>query len=117
MLTRGSGYDLAKLWQSDWINPPLSAAIAWWLMALAGFFGGATSASLINATAQGILPPRLLRLASAVGILALIAAGKAASAPAAPSVGAGVIGGFAALCAGAVLALIGASLALRARQD
>lgn len=115
MLTRSNGFDLATLWRADLINPPTTAALAWWLMALAGFIGGLVAAALLKAAMTGYLPPGIRRLTIILGISILIAAGQTASAPASPSASAGVIGGIAALCVGAVLALFGASVALRSK--
>lgn len=104
--------DLGGLWRSDASNfMPAGAALAWWLIATVGFSGGYFTASLMHSAASGQLPQRMQHFLIAVGVLVLVGAGQAASAPS--STAAGVLGGLAALGLGAVMAFCGAHFALR----
>ncbi|MBR1219730.1 hypothetical protein JQ557_17110 [Bradyrhizobium sp. U87765 SZCCT0131] len=108
------GLDLGTLWRSDTGDLiPASAALAWWLVALAAFVGGYVTASLMGRAASGHIPLRLRQFLIAVGVLLLAAAGQAASAPSAAPTSAGVVAGLAALVQGAVMAFCGAYFALR----
>jgi hypothetical protein len=114
MIGQGFGLDLGGLWGADPREfMPAGAALAWWLIATAGFSGGYFTASLMNSAAAGELPPRMRNLLIAIGVLLLAAAGQAASAPSAiPSVS-GVLAGVAALLLGALMAFCGVHFALR----
>ena len=112
MLGARFGLDLGGLWRSDASNfMPAGAALAWWLIATVGFSGGYFTASLMHSAASGQLPQRMQHFLIAVGVLVLVGAGQAASAPS--STAAGVLGGLAALGLGAVMAFCGAHFALR----
>jgi hypothetical protein len=114
IIGQGFGLDLGGLWGADPRDfMPAGAALAWWLVATAGFSGGYFTASLMNSAAAGELPPRMRNLLIAIGVLLLAAAGQAASAPSAvPSVS-GVLAGLAALLLGALMAFCGVHFALR----
>ncbi|HZR76213.1 hypothetical protein [Bradyrhizobium sp.] len=112
MLGARFGLDLGGLWRSDASNfMSAGAALAWWLIATVGFSGGYFTASLMHSAASGQLPQRMQHFLIAVGVLVLVGAGQAASAP--KSTAAGVLGGLAALGLGAVMAFCGAHFALR----
>uniref|UniRef100_Q07RJ2 Uncharacterized protein n=1 Tax=Rhodopseudomonas palustris (strain BisA53) TaxID=316055 RepID=Q07RJ2_RHOP5 len=114
IIGQGFGLDLGGLWGADPREfMPAGAALAWWLIATAGFSGGYFTASLMSSAAAGELPPRMRNLLIAIGVLLLAAAGQAASAPSAvPSVS-GVLAGVAALLLGALMAFCGVHFALR----
>jgi hypothetical protein len=112
MLGASYGLDLGGLWRSD--SPefmPAGAAIAWWLVATAAFFGGYFTASLMHSAMSGQIPRRMRHFLIAVGVLILAGAGQAASAPT-PTIS-GVLAGLAALWLGAAMAFCGAHFALR----
>ena len=112
MLGARFGLDLGGLWRSDAGNfMPAGSALAWWLIATVGFCGGYFTASLMHSAASGQIPRRMQHFLIAVGVLVLVGAGQAASAPS--STAAGVVGGLAALALGAVMAFCGAHFALR----
>jgi hypothetical protein len=114
MLGARYGLDLGGLWDSgsnDFM--PTGAALAWWLIATVGFFGGYFTANLMQSAVSGQIPPRMRQFLIALGVLLLAGAGQVASAPGTISTAAGVIGGIAALCLGAAMAFCGAYFALR----
>jgi hypothetical protein len=108
------GLDLGGLWRSgtgDFM--PAGAAIAWWLIATVGFSGGYFTATLMDSAVSGQIPQRMQHFLIAVGVLVLVGAGQAASAPSPIPTISGVLAGLAALCLGAVMAFCGAHFALR----
>ena len=114
MLGARFGLDLGGLWHSD--SPdfmPAGAAVAWWLIAAAGFCGGYFTATLMDSAASGQIPRRMRQFLIAVGVLVLAGVGQAASAPSAVPTISGVLAGVAALCLGALMAFCGAHFALR----
>src|SRR3954463_659981 len=114
MLGARFGLDLSGLWRSDTHDfMPAGAAVAWWLIATAGFSGGYFTANLMQSAVAGRMPARMRQFLIAVGVLLLAGAGQAASAPGAISTVAAVVGGIAALCLGAAMAFCGAYFALR----
>ncbi|MBN9004655.1 MAG: hypothetical protein J0H40_04500 [Rhizobiales bacterium] len=116
MLGARYGLDLGGLWRSDSTEfMPAGAAIAWWLIATAGFSGGYFVATLMDSAASGRIPNRMRQFLIAVGVLVLAGVGQAASAPSAVPTVAGMLGGLAALILGTVMAFCGAHFALRKR--
>jgi hypothetical protein len=114
MLGARFGLDLGGLWRSDTqIFMPAGAAIAWWLIATVGFCGGYFTATLMHSAVSGQIPLRMRKFLIAVGVLVLIGAGQAASAPSPIPSLSGVLAGIAALCLGAAMAFCGAHFALR----
>ena len=114
MLGARYGLDLGGLWRSDTRQViPAGAAIAWWLIATAGFSGGYFIATLMHSAVEGQIPQRMRQFLIALGVLLLAGAGQAASAPNAIPTISGVLAGLAALCLGAVMAFCGATFALR----
>lgn len=114
MLGMRIGLDLGGLWRTDLAEfMPARAALAWWLVATAGFAGGYFTATLMHHAVAGQIPPRMRQFLIAIGVLVLAAAGQAASAPSAGPTTAGVISGLATLLLGAVMAFCGAHFALR----
>ena len=114
MLGARYGLDLGGLWRSDPNNfMPAGAAIAWWLIATVGFSGGFFTANLMHSAVAGQIPQRMQHFLIAVGVLILVGAGQAASAPSPIPTISGVLAGLAALCLGAVMAFCGAHFALR----
>jgi hypothetical protein len=108
------GLDLGGLWRSDAREfMPAAAAIAWWLIATAGFSGGYFTATLMDSAVSGQIPQRMRQFLIAVGVLVLAGAGQAASAPSPIPTISGVLAGLAVLCLGAVMAFCGAHFALR----
>lgn len=108
------GLDLGGLWSGSDANPvPIDAAIAWWLTAAAAFVSGNIAARLMAGAISGRMPPRLKQLLIGIGVLTLAAAGQLASAPGSGPTLSGVLSGITALALGAVMAFIGAQLALR----
>jgi hypothetical protein len=109
------GLDLGGLWHVA--DPatlvPVTAALAWWLIALVGFAGGYIVAALMRRAASGRIPRRLRQFLVMIGLLLLAAAGQAASAPASAPTTAGVLAGLTALVVGAIMAFCGARFALR----
>ena len=114
MLGQRFGLDLGGLWRSDLTSfMPAGAALAWWLVATAGFAGGYLTAALMHSAVSGQIPPRMRQFLIGVGVLVLAAAGQAASAPSPLPTIAGVLAGLATLCLGALMAFCGAHFALR----
>jgi hypothetical protein len=107
------GLDLGDLWgaSSNGIIP-VTAAIAWWLIASVAFIGGYITASLLFSAVSGRLPRRLQHALIAGGLLLLIAAGQAASGPSAVPTLHGLYNGIIALLLGAAMAFAGAHFAL-----
>jgi hypothetical protein len=114
MLGQRFGLDLGGLWRSD-LNDfmPAGAAVAWWLIATAGFSGGYFTATLMHSAVAGQIPPRMRQFLIGIGVLVLAGAGQAASAPSPLPTVSGVLAGFATLGLGAVMAFCGAHFALR----
>lgn len=114
MLGARYGLDLGRLWRSG-TGPfiPVGAAIAWWLIATVGFFGGYFTATLMHGAVSGQIPQRMRQFLIAIGVLVLAGAGQAASGPSAIPTLSGVLAGLAALCLGATMAFCGAHFALR----
>ena len=82
MLGARFGLDLGGLWRSDTREfMPAGAAIAWWLIATVGFCGGYFTATLMHSAVSGQIPQRMRQFLIAVGVLVLVGAGQAASAP------------------------------------
>jgi hypothetical protein len=114
MLGARFGLDLGGLWRSDTHEfMPAGAAIAWWLLATAGFSGGYFTANLMHSAVSGQIPQRMRQFLIAVGVLLLIGAAAVASGPSSASTMSGVLAGIAALCLGAAMAFCGAYFALR----
>ena len=114
MLGARHGLDLGGLWRSDTRDlMPAGAAVAWWLIATVGFFGGYFTASLLASAVSGQIPQRMRQFLIGVGVLLLAGAAQAASGPSSIPTIAGVLAGLAALCLGAVMAFCGAHFALR----
>lgn len=114
MLGARYGLDLGGLWRSDTRDfMPAGGAIAWWLIATAGFAGGYFTATLMDSAVSGQIPQRMRQFLIAIGVLVLAGAGQAASAPSPLPTVSGVLAGLAALCLGAVVAFCGAYFALR----
>ncbi|ABE38895.1 hypothetical protein [Rhodopseudomonas pseudopalustris] len=114
MLGMRFGLDLGGLWRSDLAEfMPARAALAWWLVATAGFAGGYFTATLMDHAVAGQIPPRMRQFLIAIGVLVLAAAGQAASAPSTGPTTAGVVSGLATLLLGAAMAFCGAYFALR----
>ncbi len=114
MLGARYGLDLGRLWRSDTREfVPAGAAVAWWLIATAGFSGGYFTATLMHSAVSGQIPQRMRQFLIAVGVLVLAGAGQAASAPSPIPTISGVLAGLAALGLGAAMAFCGAHFALR----
>ena len=114
MLGARYGLDLGGLWRSDTHSfMPAGAAIAWWLIATVGFSGGYFTATLMDSAVSGQIPLRMRQFLIAVGVLVLVGAAQAASAPSAIPTMSGVLTGLAVLCLGALMAFCGAHFALR----
>lgn len=114
MLGAWFGLDLSGLWRSDTREfMPAGAAVAWWLIATVGFCGGYFTATLMASAVSGQIPQRMRQFLIAVGVLVLLGAGQAASAPSPIPTISGVLAGLAALCLGAAMAFCGAHFALR----
>src|SRR6202046_3875829 len=114
MLGARLGLDLGGLWRSDIREfMPISAALAWWLIATVGFCGGYFTATLMHSAVSGQIPQRMQQFLIAGGVLGLVSAGQPASAPSPIPTVSGVLAGLAALCLGAAMAFCGAHFALR----
>ena len=108
------GLDLGGLWRSGLESFTLTgAAIAWWLIAAVGFCGGYFTATLMASAVSGQLPRRMQHFLIAVGVLLLVGAGQAASAPSPLPTISGMLAALAALGLGAAMAFCGAYFALR----
>ena len=107
-------FNLGDLWRSDVPELiPARAALAWWLVAAVALISGYATASLMQSAVSGQIPHRLRQLLIALGVIMLMAAGQAASAPSHVPTMSGVLAAVAALCLGAVMAFCGAHFALR----
>jgi hypothetical protein len=115
MLGARYGLDLGGLWRADARGElmPAGAAIAWWLIATAGFAGGYFTATLMHSAVAGQIPQRMRQFLIGIGVLILAGAGQAASAPSPLPTVSGVLAGIAALVLGALVAFCGAHFALR----
>jgi hypothetical protein len=114
MLGAQNGFDLSGLWRSDSHEfMAAGAAIAWWLIATAGFSGSYFVARLMHSAASGRIQRRLRQFVIAVGVLFLAGAGQAASAPSAAPTLASLLAGLAVLGLGSAMAFCGAHFALR----
>jgi hypothetical protein len=113
MIVQAFGLSVAALWSGD--NPvvPLGAAFAWWMTAAGAFGGGFIVANVLSGAASGKLPTWLWFIAVGIGVLALAAAGRAASAPSSTAGGSALLGGVAASVLGAWMAYCGSYLAMR----
>src|SRR5258708_2867110 len=81
MLGARFGLDLGGLWRSDTREfMPAGAAVAWWLIATAGFSGGYFTATLMHSAVSGQIPQRMRQFLIAVGVLVLAGAGPGACA-------------------------------------
>lgn len=106
------GLDLGGLWQPG-KTVATGAALAWWMIATAGFAGGYITVRLMNRAVAGQLPRRMRQFLTIVVVLVLTAAGQAASAPGAAPSAAGLLTGLIALTLGSVMAFCGAHFATR----
>ncbi|HVX75812.1 MAG TPA: hypothetical protein VHB49_06785 [Bradyrhizobium sp.] len=114
MLGPRFGLDLGGLWRSNTSDlMPASAAIAWWLVATAGFGGGYFTATLMHSAASGQIPRRLRQFLVVVSVLLLAGAGEAASAPSQGPTLSSLIASLAALGLGGLMAFCGTHFALR----
>src|ERR1700723_3993021 len=106
MLGARLGLDLGGLWRSDIREfMPITAALAWWLIATFGFSGGYFTATLMHSAVSGQIPQRMRQFLIAVGVLVLAAAGQAASAPSPIPTVSGVLAGLGGLFLGGVMGL------------
>jgi len=113
MTGQGFGIELGGLWRTDLaVVVPVSAAIAWWLIATTGFVGGYATARLMNGGVAG-LSRTMWQLLAVIGVLLLAGAGLGASAPATGPTSARVLAGIVALLLGAGMAFCGAHFATR----
>src|SRR6476646_13617 len=72
MLGARYGLDLGGLWRADARDlMPAGAAIAWWLIATAGFAGGYFTATLMHSAVAGQIPQRMRQLLIGIGVLIL----------------------------------------------
>src|SRR5258706_7880491 len=87
MLGARYGLDLGRLWRSDTREfVPAGAAVAWWLIATAGFSGGHFTATLMHSAVSGQIPQRMRQFLIAVGVLVLAGSGPGGrAAPAHPA--------------------------------
>jgi hypothetical protein len=114
MLGAQIGFDLGGLWRTDSKDfMPAGAAIAWWLVATAGFSGSYFVATLMHSAPSGRIQQRLRQFLIAIAVLFLAGAGQAASAPTAVPTLASLIAGLAVLGLGTAMAFCGAYFALR----
>ena len=117
MLGRRFGLDLSGLWRGDQVAiVPLSAALAWWLIATVGCAGGYISAALMYGAASGRLSRTMWQFLAGVLVLLLAGAGLSASAPSTGPVMGQVLAGVIALLLGAGMAFCGAHFATRRAQ-
>jgi hypothetical protein len=114
MLGARVGLDLGGLWHNEaGVFMPAGSALAWWLIATAGFAGGYFVATIMHSAVSGQIPKRMQQFLIAIGVLLLAGTGQAMSGPSpVPSVS-GVLAGLAALGLGALMAFCGANFALR----
>jgi hypothetical protein len=114
MLGAQIGLDLGGLWRPDSKDfMPAGAAVAWWLVATAGFFASYFVATLMHSAPSGRIQQRLRQFLIVVAVLFLAGAGQAASAPSAAPTLASLITGLAVLGLGSAMAFCGAYFALR----
>jgi hypothetical protein len=114
MLGAQIGFDLGGLWRTDSKDfMPAGAAIAWWLVATAGFSGSYFVATLMHSAPSGRIQQRLRQFLIAIAVLFLAGAGQAASAPTAVPTLASLVAGLAVLGLGTAMAFCGAYFALR----
>ncbi|MBN9148292.1 MULTISPECIES: hypothetical protein [unclassified Nitrobacter] len=116
MLGAQIGLDLGGLWRTDANSRefiPAGAAIAWWLVATAGFSGSYFVATLMHSAPSGRIQQRLRQFLIAIAVLFLAGAGQAASAPGAVPTLASLIAGLTVLGLGTAMAFCGAYFALR----
>jgi hypothetical protein len=112
MIGRRFGLDLAVLWR-DPSTIPISAALAWWLIATIAFVGGFVTASLMSGAASGQISRPMWQFLTGVLVLVLAGAGQVASSPPGSPTVAGVLAGISALVLGAGMAFCGAHFATR----
>jgi hypothetical protein len=105
------GLDLGGLWRNA--SVPTGAALAWWLIAAAGFGGGYLTATLLRSAVSGTLPPRLRQFIIVVGLLVLAGAGQVAAGPSPIPTFAGFLAAVTALALGGLMAVSGAYFALK----
>jgi len=113
MILQRLGVDMGGLWQAGGAGPRATSALAWWLIAGAGFGGGYVTANLMASAASGQISRPMRQFLIAVAVLLLAAAGQAASAPSKIPTLAGVLTGLAAILLGTLMAFCGAHFALR----
>lgn len=112
MIGRRFGLDLAALWHDPSVIP-ISAALAWWLIATVAFVGGFVTASLMSGAASGEISRPMWQFLIGVLVLVLAGAGQVASGPPGGPTVAGVLAGVSALVLGAGMAFCGAHFATR----
>src|SRR5260221_1581436 len=82
MLGARYGLDLGGLWRSDTREfMPAGAAVAWWLIATAGFSGGYFTATPMHSAVSGQIPQRMRQFLIAVGVVVLAGARPAGFRP------------------------------------
>src|SRR4029077_2424790 len=107
-----------RLWRSDTREfVPAGAAVAWWLIATAGFSGGHFTATLMHSAVSGQIPQRMRQFLIAVGVLVLAGAGQAASAPSPIPTISGLLAGLTAPGLGAATAFSRPPFALATAQS
>ena len=112
MIGQRFGLDLSGLWR-DPTAIPVSAALAWWLIATVAFVGGFATASLMSGAASGTISRPMWQFLIGVLVLVLAGAGQVASGPPGSPTTAGVLAGVSALILGAAMAFCGAHFAAR----
>ena len=109
-----AGFDLAGVWYRSGDGGQLRAAIAWWLIAGAGFAGSFACVGLLRQSASPTAFARTLRFALAAAFLAILAAaGRTGGAAASASAASGVAAGLAAAGLGMLMAACGTYYALK----
>lgn len=112
MIGRRFGLDLTALWHDPSVIP-ITAALAWWLIATIAFVGGFVTASLMSVAASGEISRPMWQFLIGVLVLVLAGAGQVASGPPGGPTVAGVLAGVSALVLGAGMAFCGAHFATR----
>jgi hypothetical protein len=120
IITSRLGLGLASAWREAGLSPTdqLRSAIAWWMIAAAGGFGGFASAVLLADPPRRTLPRTILEWTAAVAFLLLLAGAEHyGTGEVGIGTNAKLMAGLIALTEGALMAALGTFLALRLRRS
>lgn len=114
LILQNVGFDVGGLWRIESAaGPRASSAVAWWLIAAAGFGGGYWITHLMARAVSGHLSKPMRYLLMVISVVLLAAAGQIAAAPSKLPTLAGIFASLAVIGLGLITSFCGAHFALR----